>query len=263
MPLDTLSTYPLTHLRTDGRRWNELRRLTSSLTTSTSADGSSLFTSGNTLVTCTITGPREARSAAQRSPTHATIETELTIAPFAQTDRRKRGKNDKRLVELQTAISRAFQSHCFTHLYPRSEIRIALHVLSLDGGLLAACLNAASLALVDAGVPMPSLLAACTSGLVVDPDGGESGKSGSAPPEGILDLNNAEELELPFLTVATVSGTEGGEDRVSVLMMESRVPGTRLEQMLAVGVDGCRSVRGRMEAEIRKTGAKALAGRKG
>jgi exosome complex component RRP41 len=262
MPLDTLSTYHITHLRTDGRRWNELRRLTSSLSTQPSADGSSLFTQGNSLVTCTISGPREARSGAQRDSTQAIIETELTIAPFAQTDRRKFGKNDKRMVELQTAISRAFQTHCFTHLYPRSEIRIALHVLSLDGGLLSCCLNAASLALVDAGVPMPSLLAACTSGLVINPDQDASANS-NAPPEGILDLNNSEELELPFLTVATVSGTEGGEDRVSVLMMESRIPGTRLEQMLAVGVDGCHSVRGRIEAEIRNTGARMLAGGKG
>lgn len=258
MPLDTLSTYPATHLRTDGRRWNELRRQTSSLSTQPSADGSSLFTQGNTLVTCTVSGPREARSGAQRDAARATIETELTIAPFAQTDRRKRGKNDKRLVELQTAISNAFQSHCFTHLYPRSEIRIAIHVLSLDGGLLACCLNAASLALVDAGVPMPSILAACTSGLILNPD--EDSSKGM--PEGILDLNNSEELELPFLTVATVGGIEGGEDRVSVLIMESRVPGTRLEQMLAVGVDGCQSVRHRMEAEIRKTGAKLLVGSK-
>ena len=213
-------------------------------------------------MTCTISGPREARSGASRDPTQAIIETELTIAPFAQTDRRKFSKNDKRMVELQTAISRAFQTHCFTHLYPRSEIRIALHVLSLDGGLLACCLNAASLALVDAGVPMPSLLAACTSGLVINPDQDATAKS-TAPPEGILDLNNSEELELPFLTVATVSGTEGGEDRVSVLMMESRIPGARLEQMLAVGVDGCRSVRGKIETEIRKTGSKVLAGGKG
>jgi exosome complex component RRP41 len=262
MPLDTLSTYPITHLRTDGRRWNELRRLTCSLSTQPSVDGSSLFTQGNTLVTCTVSGPREARSGVSRDHKEATIETELTIAPFAQTDRRKMGKNDKRLVELQTAISRAFQSHCFTHLYPRSEIRIALHVLSLDGGMLACCLNAVSLALVDAGVPMPSLLAACTSGLVVNPDRDSTTRE-TGPPEGILDLNNSEELELPFLTVATVSGSEGGEDRVSVLMMESRIPGTRLEQMLAVGVDGCRSVRGRIGAEIRKTGARALSGSKG
>jgi exosome complex component RRP41 len=59
MPLDTVSTYAQTLLRTDGRRWNELRRLSASISTQPSSDGSSLLTMGNTMVVCTITGPRE------------------------------------------------------------------------------------------------------------------------------------------------------------------------------------------------------------
>src|SRR5690349_8477463 len=104
-------------------------------------------------------------------------------------DRRRWTKGDKRVQELQTTISQAFQAHLITHLYPRSTISISLHVLSLDGALLAACLNAASLALVDAGVPMPSILAAITTGSIAPTDDATS-KS-----EPILDLNNAEEQE--------------------------------------------------------------------
>lgn len=59
MPLDTASTYGQTLLRTDGRRWNELRRTSASISTQSSSDGSSQFVMGNTLVVCTIIGPRE------------------------------------------------------------------------------------------------------------------------------------------------------------------------------------------------------------
>lgn len=59
MPLDTISTYSQTLLRQDGRRWNELRRITASIQTQPSSDGSSLLTMGNTMVVCTVTGPRE------------------------------------------------------------------------------------------------------------------------------------------------------------------------------------------------------------
>jgi len=175
-------------------------------------------------------------------------------------DRRRRNRNDKRTQELQTTISNAFQSHLFTHLYPRSTISITLHVLSLDGALLVACLNAASLALVDAGVPMPSILAAISSGSITPTD------DSSAKPEPILDLNNAEELELPFLSIATVSGQQGVEDRVSVLMMETRCQiggaNSKMESMLATGVDGCKQVRRKMEEVIRKHGAKIMQNRK-
>jgi 3' exoribonuclease family, domain 1 len=59
MPLDTASTYGQTLLRTDGRRWNELRRISASISTQSSSDGSSQFIIGNTVVVCTIIGPKE------------------------------------------------------------------------------------------------------------------------------------------------------------------------------------------------------------
>lgn len=174
-------------------------------------------------------------------------------------DRRKRSKLDKRVQELQTTISQTFQSHLFTHLYPRSSISIALHVLSLDGALLAACLNAASLALVDAGVPMPSILAAISSGNITSPD------DSTSKPQPLLDLNNSEEQELPFLSLGTVAGQQGEEDKVSVLIMDSRVPiggsNAKVESMLATAVDGCKQVRKNMEDVIRKHGAKVMQSR--
>ena len=130
-------------------------------------------------------------------------------------------------------------------------------MLSLDGGLLASCLNAASLALVDAGVPMPSVLAAATAGVIPAADG-----EGKAEP--VLDLSNAEEMELPFLTVGTVGDVQGSEDKVSVLMMESRVQtggkNDKLERMMAVGVDGCKQIRRVMEGVVRAHGAKVVRG---
>lgn len=72
----------------------------------------------------------------------------------------------------------------------------------------------------------------------------------------MLDLNGLEEQELPFLTV----GTLGNSDKVSVLVMETRVQVGRLEGMLAVGVDGCKQVREILDQVVRKRGAKILEG---
>lgn len=188
------------------------------------------------------------------------METEINIAPFAQMDRRRRTKGDKRVQELQTTISQTFQTHLITHLYPRSRISIVLHVLSLDGALLAACLNAACLALVDAGMPMPSILAAVTSGHISST---EDVASSSDP---VLDLSNAEEQELPFLSIATVAALPEEDDKVAVLVMESRIQieqgGGKLDGMLALGVDGCKRVRKALEDVIRGHGAQVLRGRK-
>lgn len=148
---------------------------------------------------------------------------------------------------MQNTIASAFASTLFTHLYPHSTITLSFHVLSQDGSLLAACLNAATLALIDAGVPMKDYISACTSGLTPP-----APQSDQADP--ILDLNGVEEQELPFLTV----GTLGAGEKVTVLVMESKVQVGRLEGMLAVGVDGCKQIRGMLDEVVRANGKKAL-----
>ena len=55
-----------------------------------------------------------------------------------------------------------FESTLLLHLYPHSIITLNRHILSQDGSLLAACLNAATLALVDAGIPMTDYIASTT-----------------------------------------------------------------------------------------------------
>jgi exosome complex component RRP41 len=150
---------------------------------------------------------------------------------------------------MQNTIASAFTDNVFTHLYPHSTILISIHILSSDGSLLAASLNAATLALIDAGVPMKDYVVACTSGLTPPARIGEGDTS-----DPLLDLNGMEEVELPFLTVGTV----GAGERVCVCVMESRVRVERVEGMLAVGVDGCKQVREILDGVVRAQGRRVV-----
>lgn len=99
MPLDS-STYALAHLRVDGRRWNELRRISGQMSTQAAADGSSYFEMGNTKVICTVIGPRQhTRSGGggggRDQSKEASIEVEIGIAGFSGMDRKKRSRSDK------------------------------------------------------------------------------------------------------------------------------------------------------------------------
>jgi exosome complex component RRP41 len=157
----------------------------------------------------------------------------------------------RRTQEMQHTISSAFSSTLFTNLYPHSSIIINLHVLSQDGSLLAACINAATLALVDAGIPMSDYVAACTTGSAAYYAGNEE----DADP--LLDLNGAEEQELPFLTAAN----SGGEGKVTSLIMETRVQLGRLESMIAVSLDGCKQIRRIIDDIVRAHGKTLLQAR--
>jgi exosome complex component RRP41 len=96
MPLDT-STYSLALLRLDGRRWNELRRLTAQIGTNPASDGSSYLEIGNTKVICTVSGPSEPKTSGRAGggSGEALIVVEINMAGFAGIDRMKRGRNDK------------------------------------------------------------------------------------------------------------------------------------------------------------------------
>ena len=154
MPLDT-SSYSLALLRLDGRRWNELRRISAQISTQAAADGSSYLEIGNTKVICTVNGPQEGRRVGgSRDSSDASIEVNISVAGFSQVDRKRSKRTDKRTQEMQHTISSAFSDVLHTHLYPHSTISISLHVLADDGALLAALINASTLALIDAGIPM-------------------------------------------------------------------------------------------------------------
>ncbi|EFY95552.1 3' exoribonuclease and domain 1 protein [Metarhizium robertsii] len=256
MPLDT-STYSLALLRVDGRRWNELRRLHAQIRTQDAADGSSYFEMGHTKVMCVVTGPSEqqqAQAQAQRRGGQApgrdaaSIIVNVVIAGFSSVDRKKRARSDKRTQEIEITIAKALSSTVHTHLFPHSSITVSLHVLSQDGSLLAALINAATLAVIDAGIPMTDYIAACTAGSTSSYAAGDD----SADP--LLDLNNQEEQELPFLTVASL----GDSDRVVALVCESRVQVSRLEGMLVVGLDGCKQVKMFLDKTIKDRGVKMI-----
>jgi exosome complex component RRP41 len=114
---------------------------------------------------------------------------------------------------------------------------------------------------------MSDYLTACTAGSTVNttvskatprPQAGLPGLSNLVEDveDPILDLNGLEEQELPFLTV----GTLGATDKVVVCIMETRMHASRLEEMLAVGVDGCKRVRAIMDAVVRAHGKRVVDG---
>lgn len=148
---------------------------------------------------------------------------------------------------MQTALQRTFSEAILTQLHPRSEILITLHILSQDGSVLAACVNACTLALVDAGVPMSDYVVACTAGSYFVRGGNNPEDEGEDP---LLDMNNLEEADLPSVTVGTI----GGGEKITLLQLETKVRLEKLEGMMAVALDGCGKLRELMDEIVRAHG---------
>lgn len=136
-------------------------------------------------------------------------------------------------------------------------------MLSSDGSILAAAINACTLALVDAGIPMPGLLCGCTAGMSGSASTARDPRNDQLDP--LLDLSLPEMQELPSLTVGTTTTVPGGEHamddddedmKVAVLNMDAKVHSSYLETMLAVGIDGCTQIREILESIIKGSSAR-------
>lgn len=220
-------------LRLDGRRPNEARQLRCQLGPLASADGSALFEMGNTKVLAAVYGPREVTQRSQALHDRCVIRCEYSVASFATGERRKGRGRDRRSTELALVIRHTLEAAVLTELMPRSQIDVVIQVLQADGGQRCCAVNAASMALADAGVPLRDTLASCTAGFL---DG--------TP---LLDINYQEEMgNGPELAVATLPR----QQHVTLLQMEDKLPLDSFEGVLTLAQSGCDIVAKFMRAEL-------------
>lgn len=213
-------------LRQDGRRPPELRALSAELGTLARADGSATFNMGNTKVMAAVFGPREMEVRSQTQQDRAVVKCEYAMAPFSTGgERRRRGKTDRRSTELTMVIRETLEENIMLELMPRSQIDIYVQVLEADGGTRCACINAAMLALADAGIPCKDLLSACAAGFL-----------DSTP---LLDLNYTEDAGGgPDVSVAL----QNSQDKVVLLQMDNKMKRDDFQEVLKLAQEGCRAV---------------------
>ena len=168
-------------LRADGRRANECRRVRHEFAVDADADGSARFEIGNTVVQATVRGPRERRGGrAEEGASDACAVTATYAASGAAADGANgRRKGDRKALSHAETLTKILDRVVMTELMPRSAIAVTCTVLCDDGGAKAASVNAATLALADAGVPLRDTVGAVTCGYL---DG-----------EVLIDLNREEE----------------------------------------------------------------------
>ncbi|KAG6840930.1 hypothetical protein C0991_003188 [Blastosporella zonata] len=113
------------------------------------------------------------------------------------------------------------------------EIDVFVQVLQQDGALLQACINATTLALVNAGIPLLDFVCAVTGGV-----------HSTSP---LLDLTFLEENDLPNVTVAVMPKT----GKVTLVTMETRLHVDRFEEIFRLAGDAGKVIHGEMKSAVR------------
>ncbi|XP_069918250.1 exosome complex component RRP46 isoform X1 [Oryctolagus cuniculus] len=122
-------------------------------------DGSASFLQGDTSVLAGVYGPAEVKVSKEifnKATLEVILRPKIGLPGVAERNRERMIRNTCEAVVLGA-------------LHPRTSITVVLQIVSDAGSLLACCLNAACMALVDAGVPMRALFCGVTCAL--DSDG--------------------------------------------------------------------------------------------
>ncbi|EOY29741.1 Ribosomal protein S5 domain 2-like superfamily protein isoform 1 [Theobroma cacao] len=136
--------------REDGRTQNQLRPLACSRNVLHRAHGSASWYQGDTKVLAAVYGPK-AGARKNENPEKACIE--VIWKP-------KTGQTGKLEKEYEMILKRTLQSICILTVNPNTTTSIIIQVVNDDGALLPCAINAACVALVDAGIPMKHLAVA-------------------------------------------------------------------------------------------------------
>ncbi|XP_071372585.1 exosome complex component RRP46-like, partial [Centroberyx affinis] len=115
-------------------------------------DGSSSFIQGETSVLAGVYGPAEVKISKEIYD-RATME--VVVQP-------KVGLPSVRERSQEQCVRETCEASLLASLHPRSSLTLVLQVLHDDGSLLACFLNAACMALMDAGPPMSCLFCGVT-----------------------------------------------------------------------------------------------------
>ncbi|KAJ1735107.1 exosome non-catalytic core subunit rrp46 [Coemansia biformis] len=151
--------------RPDRRDAGQIRALHCVLGQLSRADGSAQFAAGDSSVLCGVYGPVDVRVYDEKLD-RAHIEVKLRPAT---------GLPNTKDKWTESVIRSTFEREILCHLHPRTLVQINVQVRQDDGAVEAAAINAATLALVDAGIPLRTMVAAATcavlpgGAIVVDP----------------------------------------------------------------------------------------------
>ncbi len=151
--------------RLDGRALNELRPIKMKVGPLKRADGSGYVEWGKNKVLASVYGPRETHPRHLQESDSAILQVRYNMASFSVEERKRPGP-DRRSTEISKVTREALMPALFLGYYPRSSIDVNIEVLQADAGTRCTGINAASLALADAGIPMRDLVVAVAAGKI-------------------------------------------------------------------------------------------------
>ena len=194
--------------RTDGREFDELRKIQAKAGVIQKADGSAYFKIGDTAAYAAVYGPRELHPRFLQDPKKGLLRCNYNMMPFSAGERVRPGPS-MRSKEISMVTQKALLPVVNLDDYPNAVVDVFIELPETDAGSRCAGICAASIALADAGITMKDMVVAVSAGKI--------GKNL------VADLNGEEEHitdeDVADIPIAMIPSTE----EITLLQMDGKI----------------------------------------
>ncbi|MEM5766329.1 MAG: exosome complex exonuclease Rrp41 [Candidatus Aenigmatarchaeota archaeon] len=210
--------------RLDGRLPEEMRKIEMKVGVISRADGSAMVKFGNTLAIAAVYGPRPLYPKYLQEAETGILRCRYNMVPFSVSERKAPGP-DRRSIELSKMIRLALEPAIFLEEFPKATVDVFVEILQADGSTRVTGINAASLALASAGIPMKDLVVACSVGKI----------DGTL----ILDLSGMEdnnsECDMAFAMMPS-------KEKITLLQMDGTLTKEEIKKLMEIAKDACKKI---------------------
>lgn len=211
-------------IRCDGRRIDQIRNVSIKVGVLKNADGSAYIEFGKNKILAGVFGPRDVHPKHMADQDSGILRCRYHMSPFSVTER-KNPAPSRREIEISKVIKEALQPAVILKDFPRTVVDVFIEILQADGGSRCAALDAASVALVDAGIPMRDIVCACAAGKVAD--------------KIVLDVNDEEDKEgqadMPVAYMPNLG-------KITLMQLDGILTPTEYKKCLETAIGGCKQV---------------------
>lgn len=211
-------------IRCDGRKIDQIRNVSIKVGVLKNADGSAYIEFGKNKILAGVFGPRDVHPKHMADQDSGILRCRYHMSPFSVTER-KNPAPSRREIEISKVIKEALQPAVILKDFPRTVVDVFIEVLQADGGSRCAALDAASVALVDAGIPMRDIVAACAAGKVAD--------------KIVLDVNDEEDKEgqadMPVAYMPNLG-------KITLMQLDGILTPDEYKRCLETAIGGCKQI---------------------
>lgn len=214
--------------RSDGRKFDELRDIEIKVGVIPGADGSAMYRSGNTIAIAAVYGPRTLHPQHMQNPQKGILRVSYDMMSFSVPERKRPGPN-RRGQEISKVTEWALAPCVDLSEFPNKVVDVFIQIPQADAGTRVAGINAAAIALAQAGVPMREMASAVAVGkmdktLVVDVCKEEE------------DFEEGEgATDIPICVLSR-------SKRISLLQLDGKISSDELRKVVEMGKKACEKI---------------------